>query len=171
VGGAPGPAEQPDPPRYAALTGSPPFEAAHRQELYRRIRAARYPLPPHLSPHARALIARLLTPEPAARPSLPDTLAHPFFTQVRGRRGGTQPTRRRGTRGVTASCCPGLHAGHAAAPRLPLGARLRGTGPALQAAAGGCRGAGERVAVPGAPGLTPPLPQPGRDRETTISPL
>uniref|UniRef100_A0A8B9MEW3 Protein kinase domain-containing protein n=1 Tax=Accipiter nisus TaxID=211598 RepID=A0A8B9MEW3_9AVES len=71
---------------YTALTGSPPFEAAHRLELYRRIRAARYPLPPHLSPHAQALIARLLAPEPAARPSLQDVLDHGFFTQVRGAR-------------------------------------------------------------------------------------
>ncbi|XP_074421970.1 inactive serine/threonine-protein kinase PLK5-like isoform X1 [Larus michahellis] len=66
---------------YAALTGSPPFEAAHRQELYQCIRAARYPLSPHLSPRARALIARLLAPEPAARPSLRDVLDHGFFTQ------------------------------------------------------------------------------------------
>ncbi|XP_064325936.1 inactive serine/threonine-protein kinase PLK5 isoform X1 [Phalacrocorax carbo] len=66
---------------YAALTGSPPFEAAHRQELYRRIRAAQYPLPTHLSPRARALIARLLAPEPAERPSLRDMLDHGFFTQ------------------------------------------------------------------------------------------
>ncbi|NXE83329.1 PLK5 kinase, partial [Cochlearius cochlearius] len=72
---------------YAALTGSPPFEAAHRQELYQRIRGARYLLPPHLSPHARALITRLLATEPAARPSLRDVLDHGFFTQVRGRRG------------------------------------------------------------------------------------
>ncbi|NXX03900.1 PLK5 kinase, partial [Larus smithsonianus] len=72
---------------YAALTGSPPFEAAHRQELYQCIRAARYLLSPHLSPRARALIARLLAPEPAARPSLRDVLDHGFFTQVRGRRG------------------------------------------------------------------------------------
>ncbi|NXV79705.1 PLK5 kinase, partial [Atlantisia rogersi] len=69
---------------YMALTGSAPFEAAHRQELYQRIRAARYLLPPHLSPSARALITCLLTPEPAARPSLRDVLDHGFFTQVRG---------------------------------------------------------------------------------------
>ncbi|NXE29509.1 PLK2 kinase, partial [Ardeotis kori] len=72
---------------YAVLTGSPPFEAASRQELYRRIRAARYPLPPHLSLRARALIACLLIPEPAARPSLRDVLDHSFFTQVWGWRG------------------------------------------------------------------------------------
>ncbi|XP_035169047.1 inactive serine/threonine-protein kinase PLK5-like, partial [Oxyura jamaicensis] len=35
---------------YALLTGSPPFEAGERQELYGRIRAAWYPLPGRLSP-------------------------------------------------------------------------------------------------------------------------
>ncbi|NWH47123.1 PLK5 kinase, partial [Fregata magnificens] len=63
----------------------------HRQELYRRIRVARYPPSPHLSPRAQALIARLLAPEPAARPSLRDALDHGFFTQVRGRRGAHSP--------------------------------------------------------------------------------
>ncbi|NXC77486.1 PLK2 kinase, partial [Anhinga anhinga] len=76
---------------YMVLTGSPPFEAANRQELYRRIRAARYPLPPNLSPRARALIARLLAPEPAERPSLRDVLDHGFFTQVGGWRGAHSP--------------------------------------------------------------------------------
>ncbi|NWH78238.1 PLK5 kinase, partial [Piaya cayana] len=69
---------------YTALTGSPPFEAAERQELNRRIRAARYPPSPHLSPRARALIALLLAPEPTARPSLQGVLDHSFFTQVGG---------------------------------------------------------------------------------------
>ncbi|XP_014811059.1 PREDICTED: inactive serine/threonine-protein kinase PLK5 [Calidris pugnax] len=63
------------------LTGTPPFEAAQREELYRRIRGAQYPLSPHLSPRARALIARLLAPEPTARPTLQDVLDHGFFTQ------------------------------------------------------------------------------------------
>ncbi|NXX81717.1 PLK2 kinase, partial [Urocolius indicus] len=71
---------------YTVLTGSPPFQAARRQELYRRIRAARYPPAPNLSPHARALVAHLLTPEPTARPSLQDVLHHGFFTQVSGQR-------------------------------------------------------------------------------------
>ncbi|KAM9516158.1 inactive serine/threonine-protein kinase PLK5 isoform 3-T3 [Guaruba guarouba] len=66
---------------YMALTGSPPFEAAQRQELYRRIRAGRYPQPSQLSPRAQALIACLLAPEPAARPGLQDVLDHGFFTQ------------------------------------------------------------------------------------------
>ncbi|NXS98925.1 PLK2 kinase, partial [Jacana jacana] len=69
---------------YTLLLGTPPFEAAERQELYRRIRAAQYPLSPHLSPRARALLGHLLAPEPTARPSLQDMLDHGFFTQVRG---------------------------------------------------------------------------------------
>ncbi|NWH41741.1 PLK5 kinase, partial [Chloropsis hardwickii] len=56
----------------------------HRPELYRRIRSARYPLPARLSPPARALIAHMLHPEPAARPSPEALLGHPFLTQVRG---------------------------------------------------------------------------------------
>ncbi|XP_066839771.1 inactive serine/threonine-protein kinase PLK5-like isoform X3 [Anser cygnoides] len=68
---------------YAVLTGSPPFPfgAAGRQELYGRIRAAQYPLPARLSPQARALLGRLLVPEPAARASLGEVLDHGFFTQ------------------------------------------------------------------------------------------
>ncbi|NXN24690.1 PLK2 kinase, partial [Nycticryphes semicollaris] len=72
---------------YTLLMGTPPFEAAQRQELYQRIRAVRYPLSPHLSPRARALIACILAPEPTARPSLRDMLDHSFFTQVGGQRG------------------------------------------------------------------------------------
>ncbi|XP_071885444.1 inactive serine/threonine-protein kinase PLK5-like isoform X4 [Anas platyrhynchos] len=66
---------------YEVLTGSPPFEAAERQELYGRIRTARYPLPPSLSPRARALLGRLLLPDPTARAGLGEVLEHGFFTQ------------------------------------------------------------------------------------------
>ncbi|XP_053822235.1 inactive serine/threonine-protein kinase PLK5-like [Vidua chalybeata] len=66
---------------YTALTGHAPFEARHRPELFRRIRSARYPLPPQLSPRARALIAHMLDPDPAARPSPAGVLGHPFLTQ------------------------------------------------------------------------------------------
>ncbi|XP_064353278.1 inactive serine/threonine-protein kinase PLK5-like [Dromaius novaehollandiae] len=69
---------------YAALAGRPPFEGAGRQELREGMGAARFPLPRGLSPAARALVASLLDPEPAARPGLGDVLRHDFFTQVRG---------------------------------------------------------------------------------------
>ncbi|NXS12279.1 PLK2 kinase, partial [Neodrepanis coruscans] len=72
---------------YTALTGHPPFEASQRLELYQHIRGAQYPLPPQLSPRARALITLMLDPEPTARPSLQDLLDHQFFSQVRGWQG------------------------------------------------------------------------------------
>ncbi|KAG8519177.1 Inactive serine/threonine-protein kinase PLK5 [Galemys pyrenaicus] len=67
---------------YMVLTGVPPFVAAPLSEMYRNIREGRYPEPAHLSPNARRLIARLLAPDPAARPSLDHLLQDDFFTQV-----------------------------------------------------------------------------------------
>ncbi|XP_047633653.1 inactive serine/threonine-protein kinase PLK5 isoform X2 [Phacochoerus africanus] len=66
---------------YRVLTGVPPFVAAPLSEMYQNIRAGRYPEPAHLSPNARRLIARLLAPDPAERPSLDHLLQDDFFTQ------------------------------------------------------------------------------------------
>ncbi|KAH0514200.1 Inactive serine/threonine-protein kinase PLK5 [Microtus ochrogaster] len=66
---------------YTVLTGTPPFAAAPLSEMYRRIREGHYPEPAHLSPSARSLIARLLAPDPAERPSLDHVLQDDFFTQ------------------------------------------------------------------------------------------
>ncbi|XP_064136181.1 LOW QUALITY PROTEIN: inactive serine/threonine-protein kinase PLK5 [Loxodonta africana] len=66
---------------YMVLTGSPPFTAAPLSEMYQNIREGRYPEPTHLSPDARSLIARLLAPNPAERPSLDQVLQDDFFTQ------------------------------------------------------------------------------------------
>ncbi|XP_033615516.1 inactive serine/threonine-protein kinase PLK5 [Fukomys damarensis] len=66
---------------YTVLTGSPPFPVAPVSEMYENIRAGRYPEPAHLSPNARHLIARLLAPNPAERPSLDQLLQDNFFTQ------------------------------------------------------------------------------------------
>lgn len=70
--------------RYTVLTGTPPFAAAPLSEMYRHILEGHYPEPAHLSPSARSLIARLLAPDPAERPSLDHVLQDDFFTQVRG---------------------------------------------------------------------------------------
>lgn len=64
------------------LTGDPPFVAASLSEMYKNIREGRYPEPAHLSPNACRLIARLLAPNPAERPSLDHLLQDNFFTQV-----------------------------------------------------------------------------------------
>ncbi|XP_012584880.1 PREDICTED: LOW QUALITY PROTEIN: inactive serine/threonine-protein kinase PLK5 [Condylura cristata] len=66
---------------YLVLTGAPPFVGAPLSEMYQNIREGRYPEPAHLSPHARRLIARLLAPDPAQRPSLDHLLQDDFFTQ------------------------------------------------------------------------------------------
>uniref|UniRef100_A0A670K7H1 non-specific serine/threonine protein kinase n=1 Tax=Podarcis muralis TaxID=64176 RepID=A0A670K7H1_PODMU len=66
---------------YTALTGCSPFEITHKQEMYRCIQEGRYPTPSRLSPSARGLIGKLLAPDPEARPTLEETLAHEFFTQ------------------------------------------------------------------------------------------
>ncbi|KAF6096220.1 polo like kinase 5 (inactive) [Phyllostomus discolor] len=67
---------------YLVLTGSPPFMAAPLSEMYENILASRYPEPTHLSPNACRLIARLLAPNPAERPSLDHLLQDDFFTQA-----------------------------------------------------------------------------------------
>ncbi|XP_053766759.1 inactive serine/threonine-protein kinase PLK5 isoform X2 [Desmodus rotundus] len=66
---------------YLVLTGSPPFVAAPLSEMYENILAGHYPEPTHLSPNACRLIARLLAPDPAERPSLDHLLQDDFFTQ------------------------------------------------------------------------------------------
>nr|XP_048316236.1 inactive serine/threonine-protein kinase PLK5 isoform X2 [Myodes glareolus] len=66
---------------YTVLMGTPPFAAAPLSEMYRRIREGHYLEPAHLSPSARSLIARLLAPDPAERPSLDHLLQDDFFTQ------------------------------------------------------------------------------------------
>ncbi|XP_021100799.1 inactive serine/threonine-protein kinase PLK5 isoform X4 [Heterocephalus glaber] len=66
---------------YMVLTGSPPFPVGPLSEMYQNIRTGLYPEPTHLSPNARHLIARLLAPNPAERPSLDRLLQDNFFTQ------------------------------------------------------------------------------------------
>ncbi|XP_062966030.1 inactive serine/threonine-protein kinase PLK5 [Cynocephalus volans] len=66
---------------YMVLTGAPPFMVAPLSEMYQNIRDGRYPEPAHLSPNARRLIAHLLAPNPAERPSLDHLLQDDFFTQ------------------------------------------------------------------------------------------
>ncbi|XP_022381127.1 inactive serine/threonine-protein kinase PLK5 [Enhydra lutris kenyoni] len=66
---------------YTVLTGTPPFTGAPLSEMYQNIRDGHYPEPAHLSPSARRLIARLLAPNPAERPSLDHLLQDDFFTQ------------------------------------------------------------------------------------------
>ncbi|KAM4888886.1 inactive serine/threonine-protein kinase PLK5 isoform 2-T2 [Thomomys bottae] len=66
---------------YTVLTGTPPFTGTPLSEMYQNIRDGHYPEPAHVSPNACRLIARLLAPNPAERPSLDHLLQEDFFTQ------------------------------------------------------------------------------------------
>nr|XP_055105015.1 LOW QUALITY PROTEIN: inactive serine/threonine-protein kinase PLK5-like [Symphalangus syndactylus] len=66
---------------YTVLTGTPPFMASPLSEMYQNIREGHYPEPTHLSANARRLIAHLLAPNPAERPSLDHLLQDDFFTE------------------------------------------------------------------------------------------
>nr|XP_054321369.1 LOW QUALITY PROTEIN: inactive serine/threonine-protein kinase PLK5 [Pongo pygmaeus] len=66
---------------YTVLTGTPPFMASPLSEMYQNIREGHYPEPAHLSANACRLIAHLLAPNPAERPSLDHLLQDDFFTQ------------------------------------------------------------------------------------------
>nr|XP_034343567.1 inactive serine/threonine-protein kinase PLK5 isoform X4 [Arvicanthis niloticus] len=66
---------------YTVLTGTPPFAVAPLSEMYQNIRDGHYLEPTQLSPSARSLIARLLAPDPAERPSLDQLLQDDFFSQ------------------------------------------------------------------------------------------
>lgn len=132
--------------RYTVLTGTPPFTGAPLSEMYQNIRDGHYPEPAHLSPNARRLIARLLAPDPAERPSLDHLLQDDFFTQVcavpqRGPPGvgggvgvGGEAREPGGPHGPPAPRSLGLHSGPAASPLLPQRTPLHrapASGPAL----------------------------------------
>lgn len=66
--------------RYALLVGRPPFETSTLKETYTRITANKYSFPSSVSPAARHLIAKLLSHNPADRPTLDQILQHEFMS-------------------------------------------------------------------------------------------
>ena len=67
------------------LVGRPPFETSDVKSTYKRIQNNDYCFPDHavISDEARQLITSILQTDPAARPTLEELVAHPFF-QSRG---------------------------------------------------------------------------------------
>lgn len=63
------------------LIGKPPFETSDVKTTYRRIRMNAYTFPDHvnISEHAKDMITKILTNDPAKRPSLDDLLIHDFL--------------------------------------------------------------------------------------------
>ena len=152
--------------RYTALTGAPPFTAAPLSEMYQNIRAGRYPEPAHLSPNARRLIARLLAPDPAERPSLDRLLRDDFFTQVRGVRrgcrgpGSPRPVLTPGARLQRASPRTGCRPAPATAhPSLPCPSLCAGSSGRWASCCWPSAGPpGSTAPAPPAPGPPPLLP-------------
>lgn len=67
---------------YTLLVGAHPFEAHGSKETYARIRSGEYRFPgaAHISAEAKDLIAHVLVTDPAARYTLDQVAAHPFFS-------------------------------------------------------------------------------------------
>jgi len=67
---------------YTLIIGKPPFETTDVKATYRRIKQNQYSFPEHvpISNEARDLICRILTGDPAARPTLDQIAVHPFMT-------------------------------------------------------------------------------------------
>jgi polo-like kinase 1 len=66
---------------YTMLIGKPPFETSDVKTTYRRIRMNAYTFPEHvtISESAKDMIQRILTNDPAKRPSLDELLMHDFL--------------------------------------------------------------------------------------------
>jgi polo-like kinase 1 len=66
---------------YTMLIGKPPFETSDVKTTYRRIRMNAYTFPDHVhvSTAARDMITKILTNDPAKRPSLDELLSHDFL--------------------------------------------------------------------------------------------
>jgi|TARA_B100000780_G_C21008475_1_gene403736 polo-like kinase 1 len=67
---------------YTLIIGKPPFETTDVKATYTRIKRNQYSFPDHvpISDEARDLISRILTGDPAARPTLEQICMHPFMT-------------------------------------------------------------------------------------------
>jgi len=66
---------------YTMLIGKPPFETADVKTTYRRIRMNAYTFPDHvhISESAKDMISKILTNDPAKRPTLDELLMHDFL--------------------------------------------------------------------------------------------
>lgn len=65
---------------YTLLVGAPPFETSSLKTTYSKIKNNEYHLPPKMDSAAKALIQKLLSPNPESRPSASAILKDDFFT-------------------------------------------------------------------------------------------
>lgn len=64
---------------YSFLCGRPPFDSPDLPSTFERVKNLDYRLPEHISPPAKDLIQRLLSPNPSDRPTFDQIIFHPFF--------------------------------------------------------------------------------------------
>ena len=67
---------------YGLLCGTLPFKGFNSSALHKAIDAGVYPLPSELSRPAKDLLSRLLTHDPAKRPSVTEVLAHTWLREA-----------------------------------------------------------------------------------------
>ncbi|EPS96158.1 hypothetical protein FOMPIDRAFT_152593 [Fomitopsis schrenkii] len=69
---------------YTLVVGRPPFQTKDVKAIYKRIRDNEYEFPEDraVSPHVKDLVQQILTPNPAARPTLYEIVEHPWFSVV-----------------------------------------------------------------------------------------
>ena len=69
---------------YTLVVGRPPFQTKDVKAIYKRIRDNEYEFPEDraVSPHVKDLVQQILTPNPAARPTLYEIVEHPWFSIV-----------------------------------------------------------------------------------------
>ncbi|KAJ3354049.1 Serine/threonine-protein kinase brsk1 [Kappamyces sp. JEL0680] len=64
---------------FALLTGNLPFDDENIRKLLNKVKQGVYHIPDHVSIPPRDLLTRMLTVDPAKRPSLRDVMSHPWF--------------------------------------------------------------------------------------------
>jgi len=65
---------------YTLLVGHPPFETQSLKDTYNKIKRNEYHIPSRIGPLARALITKMLLPDPSNRPNVDQILNDDFMT-------------------------------------------------------------------------------------------
>lgn len=65
---------------FALLTGRLPFDDDNIRTLLQKVKAGVFDMPADIDPAAQDLLSRMLEKEPEERITMPEVMAHPFFT-------------------------------------------------------------------------------------------
>jgi calcium-dependent protein kinase len=69
---------------FLFLCGYPPFLGSNEVEILRKVKKGQYTMDPkdwrHISPMARDLVQKMLTVDPAKRPSAMEAYNHPWIS-------------------------------------------------------------------------------------------